>query len=334
MQASFIRRYGSNDVLEYGDLPRPQPGAGQLLVKVHAAGVNPVDYKIRNGAMKMVVPLPFPLVLGSELSGVVEQVGAGVSRFKPGDAVFARLSVHHIGAYAEYAVLDADLAALKPANLSHIEAASVPLAALTAWQALFERGGLRGGQTVLVHGGSGGVGSFAIQIAKQIGARVVTTVGTRNVELARSLGSDVVVDYKNQRFEDCVRNCDLVLDTQAGDIQRRSFAVLKRGGVLVSIAGMPDRKFAKAFELNPLLGWLFHAMNRKQRALAHASGTRFEYLFMHPSGEQLTQIATLLESGQIKPVIDKVFPLAQTGAALAYCEAGHVTGKVVIEVVP
>lgn len=332
MKASFIRRYGSNDVVEYGDLPMPRPGAGQLLVKVHAAGVNPVDYKIRNGAMKRVVPLPMPLVLGSEFSGVVEQVGAGVSRFQAGDAVFARMAIRHIGAYAEYAVVDAALAAFKPANLSHVEAAAVPLAALTAWQALFERGGLQAGQSVLIHGGSGGVGIFAIQLARHIGAKVATTVGARNVGLARSLGADLVIDYQSERFEDKVRGCDLVLDTQAGDIQRRSFAVLKRGGVLVSIAGMPDRAFAQAFELNPLLGWLFHFMNRKPRALARASGTRFEYLFMHPSGEQLTQVAALLEGGQIKPLIDQVFALAQTGAALAKCEGGHVTGKVVIEV--
>ena len=334
MKASFVRRYGGNDVIEYGDVPKPQPGAGQLLVKVHAAGVNPVDYKIRDGAMKMLVPMPFPLVLGSEFSGVVEQVGAGVSEFRPGDAVFARMAIRHIGAYAEYAVVDAVHAARKPARLSHAEAAAVPLAALTAWQALFERGGLKAGQTVLIHGGSGGVGTFAIQMARHIGAKVATTVGTRNAMLVRSLGANIVIDYKSQRFEDCVRDCDLVLDTQGGDIQRRSFSVLKRGGTLVSIAGMPDRQVAKSFKLNPILGWLFHFMNRKSRGLARVSGTRFEYLFMQPSGEQLRKIAALLDSEKIRPIVDKIFSLAQTDAALAYCEAGHASGKVVVEVQP
>lgn len=332
MKACFIRRYGPNNVVEVGDQPTPQPGAGQLLVKVHAAGVNPVDYKIRDGAMKLVVPLAMPLVLGSELSGVVHSVGPGVTRFREGDAVFARLALQRIGAFAEYALVDAEHAALKPARLSHVQAAAVPLAALTAWQALFERGGLQRGQTVLVHGGSGGVGSFAIQLAHHAGARVLATVGARNAELARRLGADVVIDYKAQRFEDVARDCDLVLDTQAGETRLRSFATLRRGGVLVSIAGMPDRAFAQAFGRNPMLGWLFHLMNRPSRARAGATGTRFEYLFMHPSGEQLAQLATLLESGALEPVIDRVFALDRAADALAYSATGRATGKVVIQV--
>ncbi len=331
MKACFIRRYGGNDVVEFSERPIPQPSPGQLLVKVHAAGVNPVDYKIRDGALKPILPLALPLVLGSELSGVVHSVGPGVPGFAPGDAVFARLALLHMGAYAEYAVVDAEHAARKPENLSHVQAAAVPLAALTAWQALFERGQLKAGQSVLVHGGSGGVGSFAIQLAKHAGATVATTVGARNAALATELGADVVIDYRAQRFEEVVRGCDLVLDTQAGETQHRSFAVLKPGGRLVSVAGMPDRAFAQVRGLNPALGWLFHFMNRKSNRLAKATGTRFEYLFMRPSGAQLAQLAELLEAGHIRPVIDKVFPLAQTADALAYCATGRVTGKVVIE---
>jgi alcohol dehydrogenase len=336
MKAAFIRRYGGNDVVEIGELPAPQAGPGELLVAVHAASVNPVDFKIRDGMLKMIVPFGFPLILGNDFSGVVKAVGAGVTRFRPGDAVFARMDKRRIGAFAEYAVVAEADAAARPAKLTHVEAAAVPLAGLTAWQALFEIGGLRvgagAGQKVLIHGGSGGVGSFAIQLARHAGATVATTVGARNAELARSLGADIVIDYKTQRFEDVVSGQDLVFDTQAGDIQHRSFAVLKRGGVLVSIAGKPDGRLVREFGLNPLLGVLLDFLNRKTLRLAKRHGVRYEYLFMHPSGEQLAQIGRLLEEGSVRTIIDKVFPLEQVREALAYSEAGHATGKVVVEV--
>ena len=332
MKAAFIRRYGGNKVVELGELPAPQAGPGELLVEVHAASVNPVDFKIRDGMLKMIIPFGFPLILGNDLSGVVKAVGAGVTHFKPGDAVFARMDKRRIGAFAEFAVVAEADAAAKPANLSHIEAAAVPLAGLTAWQALFEIGGLKAGQKVLIHGGSGGVGSFAIQLAHHAGATVATTVGARNAELARRLGADIVIDYKTQRFEDVVSDQDLVFDTQAGDIQHRSFAVLKRGGVLVSIAGKPDGRLVREFGLNPLLGVLLDLLSRKSLRLAKRHGVRYEYLFMHPSGEQLAQIGRLLAEGSVRTVVDKVFPLEQVREALAYSEAGHATGKVVVEV--
>ena len=332
MKAAFIRRYGGNKVVELGELPAPQAGPGELLVAVHAASVNPVDFKIRDGMLKMIIPFGFPLILGNDLSGVVKAVGAGVTHFKPGDAVFARMDKRRIGAFAEFAVVAEADAAAKPANLSHIEAAAVPLAGLTAWQALFEIGGLKAGQKVLIHGGSGGVGSFAIQLAHHAGATVATTVGARNAELVRSLGADIVIDYKTQRFEDVVSGYDLVFDTQAGDIQHRSFSVLKRGGVLVSIAGKPDGRLVREFGLNPLLGVLLDFLSRKSLRLAKRHGVRYEYLFMHPSGEQLAQIGRLLAEGSVRTVVDKVFPLAQVREALAYSEAGHATGKVVVEV--
>lgn len=332
MKAAFIRRYGGNDVLELGELPAPQAGPGELLVEVHAASVNPVDFKIRDGMLKMIIPFRFPLILGNDFSGVVQAVGAGVTRFRPGDAVFARMDKRRIGAFAEFALVAEADAAAKPANLSHIEAAAVPLAGLTAWQALFEVGGLKSGQKVLIHGGSGGVGTFAIQFARHAGLTVATTAGARNAELVRSLGADTVIDYKAQRFEDLVGDCDMVFDTQAGDIQYRSFAVLKRGGVLVSIAGKPDSRLVREFGLNPLLGMLLDFLGRKTLRLAKRHGVRYEYLFMHPSGEQLARIGRLLAEGSVRPVIDKVFPLAQVREALAYSEAGHATGKVVVEV--
>lgn len=332
MKAAFIRRYGGNQVVELGELPAPQAGPGELLVEVHAASVNPVDFKIRDGMLKMIVPFGFPLILGNDFSGVVKAVGAGVTRFAPGDAVFARMDKQRIGAFAEFALVAEADAAAKPANLSHVEAATVPLAGLTAWQALFEIGRLEAGQKVLIHGGSGGVGSFAIQLAHHAGATVATTVGARNADLARSLGADVVIDYHTQRFEDVVSDYDLVFDTQAGDIQHRSFAVLKRGGVLVSIAGKPDGRLVREFGLNPLLGMLLDFLSRKTLRLAEKHGVRYEYLFMHPSGEQLAQIGRLLAEGSVKTIIDKVFPLEQVREALAYSEAGHATGKVVVEV--
>ena len=332
MKAAFIRRYGGNKVVELGELPAPQAGPGELLVAVHAASVNPVDFKIRDGMLKMIIPFGFPLILGNDLSGVVKAVGAGVTHFKPGDAVFARMDKRRIGAFAEFAVVAEADAAAKPANLSHIEAAAVPLAGLTAWQALFEIGGLKAGQKVLTHGGSGGVATFAIQLAHHAGATVATTVGARNADLARRLGADIVIDYKTQRFEEVVSDCDLVFDTQAGDIQHRSFAVLKRGGVLVSIAGKPDGRLVREFGLNPLLGLLLDFLSRKSLRLAKRHGVRYEYLFMHPSGEQLAQIGRLLEEGSVRTIVDKVFPLEQVREALAYSEAGHATGKVVVEV--
>ena len=332
MKAAFIRRYGGNKVVELGELPAPQAGPGELLVEVHAASVNPVDFKIRDGMLKMILPFGFPLILGNDLSGVVQAVGAGVTRFRPGDAVFARMDKRRIGAFAEFAVVAEADAAAKPANLSHVEAAAVPLAGLTAWQALFEIGGLKAGQKVLIHGGSGGVGSFAIQLARHAGLTVATTVGARNAELAYSLGADIVIDYKTQRFEEVVSDQDLVFDTQAGDIQHRSFAVLRRGGVLVSIAGKPDGRLVREFGLNPLLGVLLDFLNRKSLRLAKQHGVRYEYLFMHPSGEQLAQLGRLLEEGSVRTIIDKVFPLEQVREALAYSEAGHATGKVVVEV--
>lgn len=332
MKAAFIRRYGGNAVVELGELPAPQAGPGELLVEVHAASVNPVDFKIRDGMLKMIIPFGFPLILGNDLSGVVKAVGAGVTRFAPGDAVFARMDKRRIGAFAEFAVVAEADAAAKPANLTHIEAAAVPLAGLTAWQALFEIGGLKAGQKVLIHAGSGGVGSFAIQLARHAGATVATTVGARNADLARRLGADIVIDYRTQRFEEVVSGQDLVFDTQAGDIRHRSFAVLKRGGVLVSIAGKPDSRLARQWGLNPLLGVLLDFLARKTLRLAKRHGVRYEYLFMHPSGEQLAQLGRLLEAGSVRPVVDKVFPLEQVREALAYSEAGHATGKVVVEV--
>jgi len=312
------------------DIPVPSIGDRDLLVQVRAASVNPLDFKIRRGKLKVLLKYRFPLVLGNDLSGIVTAVGAGVTRFKPGDAIYARLDKDRIGAFAEFAAVREGAAASMPANVTFEEAASLPLVALTAWQALVEIGKLNAGQKVLIHAGSGGVGSMAIQIARHLGATVLTTVGQRNAGLVKQLGADVAIDYRSVRFEDVARDCDVVLDSAGGETLLRSFACVKPGGVVVSIGETPSTAFARSWGLNPIMVFVVGLMSRKAEAAARKHQARFEYLFMRPDGEQLRLIAQLVENGEIKPVIDKVFPLDRVGDALAYSESGRATGKVVI----
>lgn len=332
MKAALIDRYGSNDGVRVAEIAGPTPGPTDLLVQVRAASVNPLDAKIRDGKVKVLLKYSFPLVLGNDLAGVVAEVGNEVTRFEKGDAVYARLDKHRIGAFAEYAVVREGAAARKPANASFEEAAALPLVALTAWQALVEIGKLRAGQRVLIHAGSGGVGSVAIQLARHLGATVFTTVGQRNIELVKRLGADVCIDYRSTRFEDVAADCDMVLDSAGGDTLVRSFACVKPGGVVVSIGGTPSSAFARSWGLNPLLVFVIGLMARKVTAAARARNARYEYLFMRADGEQLEEIARLVESGAIKPLVEKVFPLAQVRDAIAYSESGRATGKVVIKV--
>jgi NADPH:quinone reductase-like Zn-dependent oxidoreductase len=332
MRAAFIRHYGSNAAIEISDQPVPAVGARDVLIRVRAASVNPVDYKIRDGQLKTILPLKFPLVLGSDCAGVVEKCGADVRAFKPGDAVYARLEKDRIGAYAEFAVANADTVALKPANLDFNQAAAIPLAGLTAWQALIDMGKLRAGQKVLIHAGSGGVGTFAIQIAKHLGAFVATTCSTRNAALVKSLGADVVIDYKTQHFDALLADYDVVFDTIGGDTQHRSFSVLKRGGTLVTVAGIPTAEFGREWGVNPIVRMVMGFKNRTSTKLAKARGVHFKYLFMHPSGEQLREIARLVEAGKIKTIIDKTFDLDHVRDALNYSESGRTVGKVVVTI--
>jgi NADPH:quinone reductase-like Zn-dependent oxidoreductase len=332
MKAAFIRRYGGPQVLELGELPVPIQGPDDLLVEVRAASVNPIDFKIRAGQTKVVLPYKFPLILGNDLSGVVKAVGSRVTRFKPGDEIYARLDKDRIGSFAEVALVRESAAAFKPTNITHAEAASLALVGLTCWQAFVEIARLERGQKVLVHAGSGGVGTFAIQFAHHLGAVVATTTSTRNVDLVKQLGADVVIDYKTQRFEDVCRDQNVVFDTLGGETLHRSFAVTRRGGVIVSIAGVPDAKWAKAYGLNPLLVFVLGFMTRKTARLARRHGVRFEYLFMRADGRQLAEIAKLVERGTLRPVIDKVFPLDRIHEAMAYSESGRARGKIVIRI--
>jgi NADPH:quinone reductase-like Zn-dependent oxidoreductase len=303
-----IHEFGGRDVLKIEQAPRPTPATGEMLVRVHAAGVNPVDWKVRQSGGRMLnVKLPF--TLGYDVSGVVEEMGEGVSQFKIGDEVFAYLSLSRGGGYAQYAIVKFDEAARKPKNVSHVEAAGVPLAALTAWQALFDTADLKHGQTVLVHAGAGGVGVFAVQLAKWKGARVIATASKENHDFLKQLGADEVIDYKAQSFADVVKDADVVLDSVGGQTTTDSFRALKKGGILVSIVGPPSRK------------------------AADEAGVRAAAILVKPSGEQLAQIAELIGEGKVKPVVGHVFPLAEVAKAHEQSETGHTRGKIVLRVV-
>ena len=332
MKAFLVDRYGKSGNTRIGEAPVPAVGEQDVLVQVHAASVNPVDFKIRNGELKQILRYPLPFILGNDLSGVVTQVGGKVTRFKPGDAVYGRPDKSRIGTFAEFiAVREQDLAP-KPANTGMIEAASLPLVGLTAWQALVERANVQPGQTVLLHAGSGGVGAFAIQLAKHLGATVATTTGSTNVDMVKRLGADIVVDYRTQDFEDVLHDVDVVLDTLGPETVAKSFRVMKPGGKLVSISGPPDPAFAREFGLGWPLEQAMRLLSWRTRKQAKQHGVSYSFLFMHPDGEQLRQITALVEAGAIQPVIDKVFRFEQTQDALAYVETGRAKGKVVIQV--
>jgi len=333
VKAALIDRYGSNDAVSVADIDIPTVGATDLLVRVHAASVNPVDIKTREGKLKTLLKYRFPLVLGNDLAGVVSDVGSGVTRFKKGDAVYARVDKDRIGTFAEFAVVRDGAAALKPTNVTFEEAASLPLVALTAWQALVEIGRLGAKQRVLIHAGSGGVGSVAIQLARHLGAMVFTTVGKRNVELVKRLGADVAIDYRTERFEDVATDCDVVLDSAGGDTLVRCFECVKPGGVVVSInSSTPSPAFARSWGLNPIIVFAIRMLSRRTLAAARKHNARYEYFFVDADGEQLRHITRLVESGAITPLVDRVFRLEEVRDALAYSESGRATGKVVIKV--
>src|SRR5438046_6743993 len=300
MKAALIDRYGSNDAVRVADIDIPTLGATDLLVRVHAASVNPVDIKTRDGKLKTLLKYRFPLVLGNDLSGVVSDVGSQVTRFKKGDAVYARVDRNRIGTFAEFAAVRDGAAALKPTNLTFEEAASLPLVALTAWQALVEIGRLGANQRVLIHAGSGGVGSVAIQLAHHLRATVFTTVGARNVELVKRLGANVAIDYRSERFEVAAKDCDVVLDSAGGDTLVRCFECVKPGGVVVSInSSTPSPAFARSWGLNPIIVFAIRVLSRKTLAAARKHRARYEYFFVRADGEQLGEITRLVESGAI-----------------------------------
>jgi NADPH:quinone reductase-like Zn-dependent oxidoreductase len=330
MKALTFKRYGKSPGIGIADVPRPTPKADELLVQVHAAGVNPVDNIIPTGMFKPVLHFQLPATLGSDLVGVVVEVGSRVTRFKPGDAVFANIFDLGIGSIAEFAVVPESAAALKPANLDFVQAASIPMVGLTSWQALKERLDLRAGQKVFIPAGSGGIGTFAIQLAKHLGAIVGTTTSTGNVDLVRRLGADEVVDYKQQEFDKVLRGYDAVLGTVKGDAIEKSIGILKPGSRIVSLVGPLDAAFARTRQLNFVLKFVFGLMSCKIMRLAKKHDVAYSFLFVHPDGAQLAEIGKLLETDRIQPVIDKVFPFEQAKEALEYLAQGRSKGKVVV----
>lgn len=309
MKAIRIHQFGGPEVLCYEDAPCPVAGAGEVLIRVHAAGVNPVDWKIREGRLQGRISHHLPLTPGWDVAGVIEQLGAAVPQCKVGDAVYARPDMARDGAYAEYIVVRASEIALKPKSLDFIHAAAVPLSALTAWQSLFDAGKLEQGQRILIHAGAGGVGHYAVQLAHWKGAHVITTASARNADFVRALGADEVIDYTRTPFEQTVRDVDMVFDTVGGEVQQRSWQTLKKGGILVSILALtvPEE--------------------------AQQQGWRSAYVFVQPNAAQLTRMAELIDAGKVEPVVENVFPLHEAAKAHAAVQSGHTRGKIVLRVV-
>src|SRR6266516_138616 len=305
MNAYLVEKYKSP--MKAGEVAQPLVGDRDVLVEIAAAGVNLLDAKIRDGEFKLVVPYRAPFVLGHDLAGVVTRVGSAVTRLRVGDEVYGRVRDGRIGTFAERIAVHEDDLAIKPANLSMAEAASVPLVALTAWQVLVERANLKPGQNVLVHAGSGGVGTYAIQLAKHLGATVTTTTGTSNVEWVRDLGADVVIDYRTQDFESVVHDYDVVLDSHGADTLAKSLRVLKPGGIAIGIAGPPDPDFARQQGLRLPLRLAMALLSFKTRRAARRHGVRYSFLFMRASGAQLGEIAKLIDSGVLRPIVDRTY---------------------------
>ncbi|MDO5632867.1 MAG: NADP-dependent oxidoreductase [Paracoccus sp. (in: a-proteobacteria)] len=332
MRACMMTTYGGPDAAALRDVPRPVAGPGQVLVRVRAAGLNPVDFKIRQGMLKVIQKYPMPAVMGNELAGEVVDCGPGVTGFARGDRVFARTPKDAMGAFAEYAALPVEVLAPMPASVDFVTAAGVPLAGLTAVQALRDELALRAGGRVFISGGAGGVGSFAIPLAKWMGAWVATTASPRGRALVERLGADQIIDYTSENFSDLLGDLDAAFDLIGGDTLMQTFSIMRPGGTVVSIAGMPEPVTArKDLGRGPVMAALFWLVSRKIRAGAARAGVRYRYLFMHPSGPDLALLAGLIDDGVLHPVIDRVFPFDQIADAMAYLETGRAKGKVVVQ---
>jgi alcohol dehydrogenase len=332
MKAMTIKQYGKTIPLELTDLPIPDMGEQDVLVEIHAASINPIDFKIRDGKVKMLLSYKMPLVLGNDFSGKVIQTGSKVSKFQIGDEVYGRPRKNRIGTFAEYLSVHEDDVSLKPENLTFEEAASLPLVGLTSWQAFHEILQLKPDQKILIHAGAGGVGTFAIQLAKEMGVFVATTASEKGFDLVSSLGADRVINYREEKFEEILNEYDAVFDTLGGDVLDRSFRLLKPHGKIVSVSAVPNRRFAAENNLGFIKRLLFSVVSRNISALEKKFNVDYHFLFMKPSGEQLTKIKLLVEKGSIRPVIDRVYSLEEAQEAVQYVETGRAKGKVVIQV--
>ncbi|HFK1682719.1 TPA: NADP-dependent oxidoreductase [Bacillus tropicus] len=331
MKAMIIDKYGKVP-MRMAEVPTPEINEYEVLAEIHAASINPIDFKIRDGKVKMLLKYEMPLILGNDFSGVITKVGSKVTRFKVGDEIYARPRKNKIGTFAEYIAIHEDDIALKPKNLSFEEAASIPLVGLTSYQALHDIMQLQKGQKILIHAGSGGVGTFAIQLAKIMGATVTTTASEAGANLVKSLGADEIINYKTEKFEDILKDYDAVFDTIGGTTLEKSFNIIKSGGNIVSVSGMPNARFGKEFGSGFFKTLLFSLASKKLTALEKKHNARYSFLFMKPSGDQLRTIANYIEAGKIKPVIDRVFPFEDAQKAMEYSEAGRAKGKIIVKI--
>ncbi|MGQ0802054.1 MAG: NADP-dependent oxidoreductase [Pseudomarimonas sp.] len=330
MRAAYLTGYGGPEKLVLGELPEPVPGPLDLLVQVAGASINPVDFKIRQGKLKSLMALSFPAVLGNDLSGTVLAVGSAVRNFKPGDQVVARLGKDRIGAFAERALVAQSDAALAPASIDLVDAAGLPLAGLTAWQALFEYGRLEAGQHLLVHAGAGGVGHLALQLGRWKGAKVSTTASSRNRARCIGWGADLVVDHHSQKFEQRIEPVDVALDTLGGEVLRRTIKHTRVGGRVISIAALPTPQVMREWGGPPALAWVLTLLTWRERALARSRDVEYRYLFMRPDGAGLAKLVELVDADHLEVVIERRYPLSEALAAMAHVESGRTVGKVVL----
>ena len=332
MKAFIIKKYSKKGKLQLADMSLPEVKDNDVLVEVHAAGANLLDSKIKTGEFKLILPYKLPLILGHDVAGVITGVGKNVKKFKIGDEVYARPADHRIGTFAEFIAIDEKDVALKPKNLSMEEAASIPLVALTAWQALVEKAQIKKGQKVFIQAGSGGVGTIAIQLAKHLGATVATTASGKSFDLLTDLGADLIIDYKNSDFESRLSDYDVVLNSQDKKTLEKSLRILKSGGKLISISGPPTPDFAREIGAPWFVKIILSLISVDIRKKAKQQNVDYSFLFMRAQGEQLSKIATLVEAGTIRPVMDKIFSFDQINEALSYVESGRAKGKVVIKI--
>lgn len=330
MKAAYINRYGNINDVQLNEQSTPVLTENDVLIKVHAASINPLDLRVLEGEFKAILPVQFPFILGNDFAGTIAQIGSNVTQFKVGDQVYAKTDQN--GAFAEYTVVQQSSLALKPQNMSMEFAASLPLVSLTAWQALVEIAKVKAGQKVLIHAGSGGVGSIAIQLAKHLGATVATTTSGKNIRWVKALGADTIIDYKTTDFEQVLKDYDVVLDTQGGKTLEKSLSILKRGGRIISISGPPDRAFAEAIKAHWLLKCIIPLLSWSIRNKAKKRDITYSFLFMQPNGQQLSKISKLVESGKINPIVDKTYEFSEIKEAFQYVNTGRAKGKVVVKI--
>ncbi|WP_405173834.1 NADP-dependent oxidoreductase [Paenibacillus sp. FSL H8-0260] len=331
MKAMIIKKYG-NYPLQLADIPTPAVGDYDVLAEIHAASINPIDFKVRDGKVRTLLKYNMPLVLGNDFSGIVIQVGKNVKKFKIGDEIYGRPRKDRIGTFAEYISVHEEAIALKPHNLSFEETASIPLVGLTSYQALHDILQLTAGQKVLIQAGAGGVGTFAIQLAKAMGIYVATTTSDAGAELVKSLGADQIINYKTEAFDKILQNYDGVFDTIGGETLEKAFKTVKQGGQIVSVSGLPNARFGKEYGAGFIKTNIFRLITRKLSKLEAKYKVKYSFLFMKPSGSQLEIISELIESGQIKPVIDQVFPFVEAQKAMEYSESGRAKGKIILKI--